>query len=156
MLPLPGSHYVLFIFPRPSALSHTLLLLNTSLIHERQRPASGSPTKLLLCWLAPVCSLRVCVPTPASGPASPVPGCSQLSQCLSHQGRLCFPCRVACTFSSCLTTMQPAVCAFCGWHSLNVLLLPGFMVSGLQKGCSPCPGVPPSSLTRLLLRVCRR
>lgn len=30
------------------------------------------------------------------------------------------PCRVACIFSSCLTTMQLAVCAFCGWHSLNV------------------------------------
>lgn len=28
-----------------------------------------------------------------------------------------------------LTTMQLAVYAFCGLHSLNVLLLPGYMVS---------------------------
>lgn len=37
--------------------------------------------------------------------------------------------RVACMCFNSLTTMQLAVYAFCGLHSLNVLLLPGYMVS---------------------------
>lgn len=36
---------------------------------------------------------------------------------------------MACTCFSSLTTTQLAVSAFCGWRSLNVLLLPGYMVS---------------------------
>ena len=48
---------------------------------------------------------------------------------IRHQTPLCFLHRVACMCFNSLTTMQLAVYAFCGLHSLNVLLLPGYMVS---------------------------